>query len=299
MTNDNLLSQSMQLADGRTLMYAEYGVPEGQPVFYFHGLAGSRLEPSVLDGDDLVKAGFRLIACDRPGMGGSDFQPGRGFSHWVTDIVALADRLGLGKFAVWGVSGGGGYALACARLIPERLSAAVIVSGAGNMNSPEARASLPLMNRLMWKIAARSVWLMGLFLSITKSLQGDPTKIREQMMRTMPPGERAFFKKPGRLEAFIASGLESMHQGVRGVAWDTHLYARPWDFQLEEIRFPVRLLHGETDRNVPAVVARKVAAAIPGCQATFYPDEEHISILANHLDEVFITLAKNNPLIHL
>lgn len=287
----DLLSQSFRLPDGRTLTYAEYGAPNGKPVLYFHGLAGSRLEPAVLDNNDLQKAGIRMIACDRPGLGDLDFQPGRGFSHWPADMVVFADRLGLDKFAVLGVSGGGGYISACARLIPDRLTAAVIVSGAGRMDTPEARASLPVMNRLMWGIAGRSVRLMGLFLNVTKSVQGDPAKIRQQMMSSMPPVERAFFEKPGRLEAFIASGLESMRQGVRGVAWDTHLYARPWDFRLEEICFPVRLLHGEADLNVPAAVARKVAATIPGCQATFYPGEGHISLLANHLDEVIFTLA--------
>jgi pimeloyl-ACP methyl ester carboxylesterase len=287
----DLLSQSFRLPDGRTLMVAEYGAPNGNPIFYFHGLAGSRLEPAVLDGNDLVKAGVRMIAPDRPGMGGSDFQPGRGFSQWTADIVALADRLGLGKFALLGVSGGGGYVSACARLIPDRLSAAVIVSGAGPMNSPEARAALQPMNRLMWGIAARSVWLMGLFLNVTKSMQNDPAKVRQQMLNSMPAVEKAFFEKPGRLEAFIASGLESMRQGVRGVAWDTHLYAIPWDFRMEEIRFPVRLLHGEADLNVPVAVARQVAAAIPGCQATFYPGETHLSLLVNHLDEAITTLA--------
>ena len=287
----DLFSQTFRFADGRTLMYAEYGVPDGTPVFYFHGLAGSRLEPAVLDGNAFVRAGMRVIACDRPGMGGSDFQPGRGFSHWPADIVSLASRLGVDTFAVWGVSGGGGYVSACARLIPDRLSAAVIVSGAGPMDSPEARASLSTMARLMWKLAARSVRLTGLILHVSKSFQSDPAKIRQQMLRSMPPAESALFEKPGRLEAFIASGLESLRQGVRGVAWDTHLYARPWDFRLEEICFPVRLLHGEADRNVPVAVARKVAASIPGCQATFYPGEGHLSLLAHHLDEVLLPLA--------
>ena len=81
-----LSSSSMRLLDGRTLSYAEYGVPGGKPVFYFHGLAGSRLEPAMLDADDLEGAGIRLIACDRPGMGASDFQSGRGFHHTPADF---------------------------------------------------------------------------------------------------------------------------------------------------------------------------------------------------------------------
>lgn len=287
----DLLSQSFRLPDGRTLTYAKYGSPDGKPVFYFHGQSGSRLEPAMLDANDFEKAGIRLIACDRPGMGGSDFQPGRGFSHWPADIVALADSLGMGKFGVFGVSGGGGYVSACARLIPDRLSAAVIVSGAGCMDSPEARACLPVMNRLMWGLAARSARMIGLLLTLTiPKVQGDVTKIRKQMMRSMPPVEAVIFEKPGRLEAFMASGAESMRQGIQGIAWDTHLCARPWDFHLEEIRFPVRLLHGEADLNVPVALARKVAAAIPGCQATFYPGEGHFSTVANHLDEVIFTL---------
>jgi pimeloyl-ACP methyl ester carboxylesterase len=284
----DLLSQSFRLADGRRLAYAEYGLPGGRPFFYFHGSAGSRLEPAMLDGEDLEKNGVRLIACDRPGMGGSDFQPGRGYSHWPADIAALADNLGLDKFGVFGVSGGGGYVSACARLIPERLSAAVIASGAGPMDSPEARAGLPFMGRLMWGLAARSVRLVELLLTLTKpNAQGDVAKIRQQMMRSLPREEAVIFEKPGRLEAFMASAAESMRPGIHGIAWDTHLCALPYDFRLEEIRFPMRLLHGEADQNVPVAVARKVAAAIPGCRATFYPGEGHFSTVANHLGEVF------------
>ncbi|PKO12023.1 MAG: hypothetical protein CVU39_26120 [Chloroflexi bacterium HGW-Chloroflexi-10] len=289
----NLLSQSLRLADGRTLAYAEYGAPKGKPVFYFHGSAGSRLEPVMLGGEVFEKAGIRLIACDRPGMGGSDFQPRRTFRHWPVDIVTLADSLGLGKFGVFGVSGGAGYVSVCARFVPERLSAAVIASGAGWMDSPEARAGLPFMGRLMWGCAARSVGLTNVLLNLTKPrVKGnvDIAKIRQQMLRNMPPEEAVIFEKPGRLEAFMASAAESMRPGIQGIAWDTHLCACPLDFRLEEISFPVRLLHGEADQNVPAAVARTVAAAIPGCQATFYPGEGHFSTVANHLDEILETL---------
>jgi len=107
---------------------------------------------------------------------------------------------------------------------------------------------------------------------------------------SMPPEEAAIFEKPCRLEAFIATGAESIRQGVHGIAWDTHVRVRAWDFRLEEIDFPVRLLHGEADRNVSVAVARKVAASIPGCRATFYEGEGHFSTALNHLDEVFAAL---------
>lgn len=289
MTDSSFLS--CLLPDGRNLAYAEYGAPGGKPAFYFHGLSGSRLEAAVLDSAEFARAGIRLIACDRPGMGGSDFQPGRAFSHWPVDVVCLADYLGLGGFAVLGVSGGGGYVSACARAIPERLTAAVIASGVGQMNSPEIRGTIPLQGQVVWRLAAWSVRLTYWLLRLTKpDVQADPAKISQRVRRGMSPVEAAVFEKPGRLEAFIASGAESMRPGVWGIAWDTHVIARPWDFRLEEISFPVRLLHGEADISVPVTVARQVAAAIPGCQATFYPGEGHFSTVVNHLDEIIAAL---------
>lgn len=283
-----LSAQTFHLPDGRALAYAEFGDPTGKPVFYFHGSAGSRLEPAVLAGSEYAKAGLRLIACDRPGMGASDFQPERTFSHWPADVLALAAGLGLDQFGVFGVSGGAGYVSVCARLIPERLLGAVIASGAGQMGSPEARSGLPFAGRLMWGVAARSLPLTLLLLNLTKPRLGaDVAKIRQGLKRSMPPEEALIFEQPGRLEAFIASAVESMRPGIRGIAWDTHICARPWDFRLEDISFPVRLLHGETDQNVPVAVARLVAAAIPGCKATFYPGEGHFSTVVNHLDEIF------------
>src|SRR5689334_19202051 len=94
------------LPDGRRLAYAEFGDPGGNPVLYFHGAPSSRLEPLLVGDEAWGRKGLRVIAPDRPGIGGSDFQHGRGFSNWPTDVVALADALGLDRFAVLGNSGG-------------------------------------------------------------------------------------------------------------------------------------------------------------------------------------------------
>jgi pimeloyl-ACP methyl ester carboxylesterase len=154
------------------------------------------------------------------------------------------------------------------------------------------------MGRVMYGLAARSVHLTGTLLNLTKP-RGlvDLEKVRQRMRKSLPPGEAVVLEKPGRLEAFIASGTESMRQGVHGIAWDTHVVASPWDFRLDEIRFRIRLLHGEADQNVPVAVARKVAADIPRCQATFYPDEGHFSTVVNHLDEVIgaLRIDEDNP----
>jgi hypothetical protein len=63
---------------------------------------------------------------------------------------------------------------------------------------------------------------------------------------------------------------------VGGPALELRLYARPWGFRLEDIQVPVHLWHGEQDANNPIAMARHLAAAIPDCQASFYPGEGHL-----------------------
>ena len=107
--------QTTTLPDGRTLAYAEYGDPDGRPLFFFHGFGGTHLGWGYLESNcDALNAGVRIISPDRPGTGRSTFMPNRQFTDWPADVTALADALGLDRFGVLGVSGGGPYALACA-----------------------------------------------------------------------------------------------------------------------------------------------------------------------------------------
>ena len=54
---------------------------------------------------------------------------------------------------------------------------------------------------------------------------------------------------------------------------------------------PVHLWQGEMDRNAPPAMGRYLAAAIPQCRATFYPNEGHVSLIVNHAAEILRVLA--------
>src|SRR5262249_37258319 len=97
------------LADGRRLAFCEYGAPQGKPVFSFPGWPGSRLE-ARLAAPTARRFNARLIAVDRPGFGRSDFKKRRTLVDWPGDVAKLADALGLDRFSIAGVSGGGPYA---------------------------------------------------------------------------------------------------------------------------------------------------------------------------------------------
>ncbi|HKQ99337.1 MAG TPA: alpha/beta hydrolase [Pyrinomonadaceae bacterium] len=275
------------LPDGRKLAYAEFGEPGGRPVLYFHGSPSSRLEPLLVGDEVWGRLGLRVIAPDRPGMGGSDFQPGRGFSDWPSDVTALADALGLERFAVVGNSGGGPYVAVCAARIPERLSAAVIVSGGWRMDSQEAKDNLPFVNRLVMILAGRAPLLLRLLLkSMGGSSPGEREKELAKLKQRVPAADYEAFAVPGRIESLHEMMRECMRQGTKGAAWDMRLYVREFGFRLDEVSIPLKLFHGEQDANAPISMARKAAAELPGAQLVIYETEAHFSTLCNHLDEI-------------
>jgi pimeloyl-ACP methyl ester carboxylesterase len=113
------------------------GQPDGTPLFYFHGNPGSRLDfNQTYNRPALDDTGMRIIGIDRPGFGGSTFQPRRQFADWPRDVLAVADELGIDTFGVLAYSGGGPYAIACALAFPERLTFVGIISGDGPAETP-------------------------------------------------------------------------------------------------------------------------------------------------------------------
>ena len=114
---------TVRTPDGRRLAVSRRGDPDGAPVMLFHGTPGSRLGP-VPRPMTLYASGIRLVTFDRPGFGESDRQAGRCVASVAADACTVADALGLDRFAVLGRSGGGPHALACAALVPERVTKA-------------------------------------------------------------------------------------------------------------------------------------------------------------------------------
>jgi pimeloyl-ACP methyl ester carboxylesterase len=280
---------SLTLSDGRKLSYAEFGKPDGYPVFYFHGSPSSRLEP-LLIGDDVIRqSGLRVIAPDRPGIGQSDFQTNRGVSDWPKDVIFLADAVGFNKFAVLGISGGGVYAAVCAAKIPDRLRSAVIVSGAWRMDWPEALNNLHFPNSLFWNLASKAPFLLPFMLKMM-SVSPEGERGREQMLaqlkKSLHASDYDVLTQPGRMDAYLQVLGETMYQGTKGPDWDARLFVREFDFSLSEIRLPLKVFHGEQDMNVPLPLVRRTMRMLPGAQLMTFPGEAHLSTYCNHFDEI-------------
>jgi pimeloyl-ACP methyl ester carboxylesterase len=279
------IDATLALRDGRTLGYAEYGDPKGQPGFYFHGHPGSRLEARLAH-EAAAPRGVRIIALDRPGYGRSDFQPGRKILDWPNDVVEAADALGIERFGVLGASGGGPYALACAHVIPERLTNASVVSGVGPYEAPGATDGMRWKNRVGFQLGARFPALARFIMwSMARKMRRDPEATVAAVARAMSQQDAETIRRPEVREALAADISEAFRQGSQGPAWDVVLLGGPWGFRLEEVKMRVYLWQGEADVLVPPAMGRHLAERLPNCRARFFPGEGHLLVI-DHMAEI-------------
>ncbi|WP_317231349.1 alpha/beta hydrolase, partial [Clavibacter sp. MX14-G9D] len=105
----------LRLPDGRTLHCYDTGAGDDADlvVAYHHGTPNVGPPPQPLV-DAPEGRGIRWISYDRPGYGGSTRNPGRTVATTAADDLAVADALGIDRFAVLGHSSGGVLALAAA-----------------------------------------------------------------------------------------------------------------------------------------------------------------------------------------
>ncbi|MGB7930744.1 MAG: alpha/beta hydrolase [Gammaproteobacteria bacterium] len=282
---------SIYLGDGCRLAYAEYGDPEGKPLFYCHGFPASRLEAALLD-PAARKARVRIVAADRPGCGLSDFQPDRRIGDWPGDVVELADALGIERFAIVGVSGGGPYALACARKIPRRLTAVGVVCGLGPVQDSRAQRGMLWSRRLVFSLARRAPWLLRLSYAgvFEYFLRRRPAAILSMIARTPVLPDRRVLERSEVRRALLASIQESVRGGSLGILHELSLYTRKWDFRPEEIALTVDLWHGEADPIVPVVHARALVKQLPRVRPVILPGEGHFSLPINHMESILLAL---------
>jgi pimeloyl-ACP methyl ester carboxylesterase len=266
-------NQTIKLRDGRTLGYAEYGDPSGEPLLFFHGTPGSRLMAVPAWND--VSLGQRIIVPDRPGLGLSDFKPNRTILDWPDDVAELTDALGLDRFVVAGVSGGGPHSLACAYKLGDRVIRAGVISGAAQIETAADLEGMHGPNKTAFTLARRAPWILRpLFEVMGFVAKRWPDAAFAE--KGMPPADVEIMKDPALKEALRSEAPEAYRQGGRAVAHEAVMFARPWGFRLEDVKRPVLLWHGSDDKNAPLAMAKTMEARIPDCTAKYYEGEGHL-----------------------
>jgi pimeloyl-ACP methyl ester carboxylesterase len=279
-------SRASLLADNRILGYDEYGPSDGRPLLIFHGNPGSRRDAALVDTELFTQHGVHAIVPDRPGIGLSTFQPGRRLLDWPSDVSALLAALGIERCAVMGISAGGAYALAWAYALPKRVTQGLLVSTV----TPYIAEGEGQAQRY-FALARRSWWLVaGILVLMRRGLQ-DPAALVAQAQASMAEADRQALQEPHGREAFLATLRAGFRQGVRGLAWDAMLVARPWGFRVADVQTPFRVWHGEADENAPVAQTRALAGELKHGELRTYPGEGHFSLAIRHFDE-FLALTR-------
>lgn len=256
--------------EGHTLHFYDRGPQDGAlAVFWLHGTPNIGLPPAPLFAE-ADRLGLRWLGYDRPGYGGSTTRAGRSVAAAAADVAAIADHLGIERFAVFGHSGGGPHALACAALLPGRVRAAVSIAGL----APFEAEGLD--------------WFAGMQPSGEASLRaacaGRAAKIAYESAH--PPFDRAMFTDAdwaalaGPWAWFDSVVGPATAAGPAGLADDDIAYVTPWDIDCAALSVPVLLLHGGRDRIVPDSHGEWLARHCPAAQLWRRPEDGHISVLA-------------------
>lgn len=284
-------SHTLLLSTGRTLGYAEYGDPAGEPVLYFHGWPSSRIQAAPLH-DLANKLHLRLIAPDRPGIGRSDFHPHLRLLHWPPLVQELADALGLTRFHAIGVSGGGLYVLSLAHAMPRRLLSASVVSGAPSFHLLAATGSgaLPSHYRALLTLRRRSTRLLTLALDLASHFAARPPHTwpsRWILKRHLQPRDHLALVQQGRFSIIAQGFREAWNGNLDALLTDGEIYVQPMGFHPAEITIPVHVWHGTDDRNIPLHLAQQMAAHLPQARCHWIPGEGHFSLSMLHAPEIF------------
>jgi pimeloyl-ACP methyl ester carboxylesterase len=270
------------LPDGRQGAYCDGGDPVGYPVIALHGTPGCRFSRWP-DESVYARAGVRYITPDRAGYGQASRNAGRTVADEAADVLAVADALGLERFAVTGGSGGGPPALACGALLPGRVERVACQSGLapyGPVGLPHdqwiAGQTAENIEEIQWALTSQETLICGLTArqrELERQVAADPAALFGEDIAEV---DREFLRRPEAAETFQRIIAEQAVHGVYGWADDTLAQTRSWGFDPRQVTVPVLLTYGLADAFVPAQHGRWLAGHLPTAQVEVSSEGGHM-----------------------
>lgn len=261
-----LRTVDVPLDDGRVLRAYDSGADAAATLVlvWHHGSpqTGVPLEPVLAAA---AARGIRVISYGRPSYGGSSPRPGRDVASAAADVAAVADAFGVERFAAMGASGGGPHALAGAALLPERVTGVVTLA-----------CIAPRTDAFDWFDGMRAPG------GLRSALEGREARSRYAETEEFDPEQFLpvdFAALDGRWSSLNDDVARSDVFGPDGLVDDDVAFARPWGFELEDVRAPVLLVQGEGDRVVPRRHASWMLSRLPNATLWMRLDDGHVSVL--------------------
>ena len=284
-----MVDHSVETPDGRTLLVQAAGDPSGVPILFHAGTPNSRLIYRK-DAERAQRMGVRLLCYDRPGYGGSTRHEGRNVADCAADVRVIAKALGIQRLGVYGGSGGGPHALACAALLGDLVPAVGVLASVAPWDAPgldyfDGMGELNVEDTKLY-FSDRAASRAKCESDRLEYIEADADGLFESMKTLISPVDAEVLTGDfaDYLVSTIRDGLAPGSDGWwdDGVAW-----FEPWGFELGAIATPVILLQGRQDRFVPFGHGAWLAGQIPGVDARLLENDGHLTLYENHLDEVY------------
>jgi len=217
-------------------------------------------------------------------MGKSTLIRDRKLEDWPGLMARFADHLGIAKFAQLGVSGGGPYVLACAAMIPHRLTRSAVL--AGMVPLPllgHGRRGLHPLYRMLIPLrkAPAPLFTLG-FRAASLACRYEPDRLpMSLLLGTLAEEDRAIMLgTPGIWGVLTKSFTEGVcgPSGGQGVMTDAEIYLRMPGFRAEENTHAIRYWHGADDRNIPISLVERLCEILPNAELEAVAGLGHFSL---------------------
>ena len=285
------LEGNIAVGDDRQIGFAEFGDPQGRAVFWLHGTPGARRQIPMEARVYAEQRQIRLIGVDRPGIGSSTPHQYDTVFAFADDLRAIADTLGIDKFEVIGLSGGGPYTLACAAAMPDRVVAAGVLGGIAPSRGADAIGGgvmafgskvAPVLEVAGYPIRLAAVSLVRLARPVA-------SPALDLYGRLSPEADRHMLARPEFKAMFLDDLLNGSRKQLAAPFADVVVFARDWGFRLDEVKVPIRWWHGDRDHIVPFEHGQHVVSRLPDAQLYHLPGESHLAGLGR-AEEILNTM---------
>ncbi len=286
-----------RLNGGTIVGYAQFGDPHGQPLLFFHGWPGSRLQARIFDAPARLY-GLKILAPDRPGIGLSTGGCFPSVAAWADTLALWIEAMDITSFYTLGISGGGPYSLACAGRMPQRIAGAGVCCGAPLPSEIDHGPGLYWLYRLLRAIDRTSPQILGLLMAGIRGYLKimPPVGALKPMAFFLPGPDRRALHRRDNLRTVAVSTREAYRRGTAGVIADAHRLLAPWGFDPRGLSIPVHFWHGLRDRNVPLSLIKSLIRRIPEVREHYYPTDGHYSLPLNRCAEILDHLTASRPI---
>jgi pimeloyl-ACP methyl ester carboxylesterase len=235
-------------------------------VLAIHGTPGSRLMFALTDVPARERR-LRIVAPERPGYGLSDFQLQRSLAEAASDLEQCANALGLRRFALIGVSGGGPYAVAAAAAMPRRIALLALINPVGPIAECDRRIRISKAHRLIFNRLGRSdAACTAFFWPLRRLVHSAPGLAYRVLQLRVPASDRTVLARDEVRVSLQAALREGLRPGIDGARQDLRLYCGKWQLSLRDIDVPAILWQGSDDAIVPPGAAYDLAETLPNCR---------------------------------